>query len=172
MARHARVVTRGRPAPCTKIWIGAGLVSTTVVAGTPLLFGVLSAAVLLMRPFTLLRTRVVIGYESDQVAASERPVGVIGGIVVKEQATTAGVASLPTPLTEPDAEWFFYQSLMQSFLFRDSTGATPRSSRQYEIDSKSMRKVGQNEDIAFVVENRPAVGAVVFLEGRMLIQLH
>ena len=160
-----------RPAPRTMIWIGAGLTRTAVAASSAVLLGVLNAAALALAPFTIMRSRLTLHYETDQTAATERPQGAFGIVVVKEQATTAGIASLPTPVTEPNAEWFVYQGMIAPFIFGDATGFSPVGT-QYEIDSKAARKVGVNEQIAVIAENRVAVGSDVTMEGRFLLKLH
>ncbi len=53
------------PRPATKIWIGDGLVATAIGASSIVLVTTLSAAVLLLRPFTVLRTHIDFYYRSD-----------------------------------------------------------------------------------------------------------
>ena len=50
--------------------------------------------------------------------------------------------------------------------FNESVGSA------YDIDSKAMRKVGPNEDVALMIEEVNAFGAVVQTTGRMLVKLH
>ena len=42
----------------------------------------------------------------------------------------------------------------------------------FEIDSKSMRKVGSSDDVVTMVDVQTSHGAVIETNGRMLIQLH
>ena len=40
------------------------------------------------------------------------------------------------------------------------------------VDSKAMRKVGLDDDLAIVVQQRVAIGAIIAMEGRFLVKLH
>ena len=171
MARRSRVAFV-RPAPRTMIWIGSSVVATTVIASGDQLLTSLSAGALLLRPFTLIRTRIRIWYESDQAGASERTAIIYGRIVVKDQARVAGVGSLPKPDLDPDASWFVYEGMQDSFVFGDATGFVPISNTVVDIDSRAMRKVGINEDVVSVVSEVGAFGGVIKVTGRTLIKLH
>jgi len=161
-----------RPKPRTKMWIGAGLAAQTVTGATPALIGVLNAAALLLRPFTILRSRLYFRVRSDQTAATEVNTGVVSCQVVTDSATTAGIGSIPSPLTEPTADFFVYEPFAYEFEFRDATGASDVSGRAFTVDSKAMRKVGHDDDVAVVLEQRGAAGVTIGVEGRMLVQLH
>ena len=172
----ARRVARGRfvrPAPRTKIWIGQGLVgSTAIPANSNVLLATLSVGALALRPFTILRTRLLISWATDQVAAVERPHGIFAQKVVTDQAVAIGVTALPIPFTNADADWFTYQPMVLDFVFGTAVGFTPGDS-QYMVDSKAMRKVGPNEDEVTVITNMDAAdGAEITFIGRQLIMLH
>ncbi len=164
-----------RPAPKTSIWIGAGIALTTLVANQVQVLGTLNAAALALRPFTILRTRLNVSYESDQEAASERSTTGFGIIVANDTATALGPTALPDPDSiagDPDADWFVWQGMHYSFRLLGAADADLAPfAVQYEIDSKAMRKVGPNEDIAFMTSIN-AFGAFIVLQGRMLVQLH
>ncbi len=153
-------------------WASVNLFDTTVPASGRVLLGSLNAAALALRPFTIVRTRLVISWESDQVSASESPQGAFGMGVVKSPAIAIGVTAVPTPLTEATADYFVYQSLIDSFLFATAAGFESQGGRQYIVDSKAMRKVGLDEDVAVTVEEGNAVGAVISVMGRFLAKLH
>ena len=173
MARRSRVIVRGRGSDRGSVWIGVILGPTTVAAATNSLVGVLNAAALALRPFTVMRTRLDVMWASDQVAAIEDPFGFLGCIVVSDQATAAGVASVPAPGTNTDAPFFVHQGMSTLFNFITGVGFEGNSAMHYEINSKAMRKVGNNEDIAFVVSNsNSADGADVHILGRILVKLH
>ncbi len=170
--RHSRSFVR--PAPRTKIWIGAGVGSTSVAGSAKVLVSSLSAGALLLRPFTILRTRMVVQWESDQLTATETPQGDYGQIVVTDNAAAIGVTAVPDPSStdgDPDADWYVHQSLMTTFSFASTIGINVFQ-HQYIIDSKAMRKVGANEDDIAVVSETGGVGAVIITRGRSLIQLH
>ena len=164
-----------RPPPRTKIWVGAGVGETTLAASATTLIGTAGAAILALRPFTIFRTRMDVLYRSDQAAVSESPFGTLGLIVVTDNATTVGVTAIPNPSGvsgDQDASWLVWQGLSVSFTFLSSVGFYADSGHHYTIDSKSMRKVGANDDIAIMVDQENAVGSTIVTNGRMLLQLH
>ncbi len=165
--RHTRFV---RPPKSTKLWLGGAIGLTTIAPG-PVLVSTLNAAALALRPFTILRTRVLLYVESDQSAASERNQGVYSKTVVSEAAAAAGIGSIPTPITEPDASYFVYQPFAFNFDLGDATGFIV-TVQEYEIDSKAMRKVGNDDQLVGIVELQTSNGAIIAIQGRTLIQLH
>ena len=169
MARRSRFV---RPAPRTKMWIGAGVGPATIVGSTVRTVSGLTAGALLLRPFTVLRTRLIVHIESDQAIAAEANDGAFGYIVVTDTASSLGITAIPTPLLNPEADWFVFQPLSFNFLHLSSVGFEGNSGVQYIVDSKAMRKVGPDDDIAGIVQMRGADGSVITTTGRRLIQLH
>ena len=172
MARRTHVVTRGGKSDRQSVWIGITLLQVALVAGSKTMVLSLNAAALAARPFTIIRTRFLLQYTSDQLAASEAPQANFGIIVVSDQAVAAGAASVPGPTTNTDAPWFVHEGLIADFIFGDGTGFHTAGGYVTKVDSKAMRKVGQNEDVAFMVEQRAALGAIIALQGRMLVKLH
>ncbi len=154
------------------VWAGFEFASTAVVGNGQTLAAAANAALLALRPFTIVRTRGILHIESDQVIASEKPVVVFGAIIVQEEAVDAAVAALPTPAVEFNAPWFVYEPLIAAFSFSDATGIRDPAGYTKEFDSKAMRKVGQSEDMALILDNSSTVGALVTCQGRMLIKLH
>jgi len=159
-----------RPAPKSKIWLGNGINTVTLAPG-PVLVSTLNAAALALRPFTILRTRMLIIVSTDQTIASEGNSGVYSRQVVTESAAAAGIGSVPTPITETEADYFVYQPFAFDFLFFDATGVN-LSTNQYVIDSKAMRKVGFDDQVIGVAELQVSNGALLSIQGRTLIQLH
>jgi len=157
------------------MWIGSGVGLTTLTANSVQLISTLSAGALLLRPFTILRTRMLVTFESDQEAASERPFCSFGHIVVTDQASAAGAASIPDPDSiagDPDADWYVHQSMYHSFRLLGAADADLAPfENQYVIDSKAMRKVGPNQDVA-AMTSMNAFGAFLTTQGRQLVQLH
>ena len=174
MARghRGRIVTR--PVARTMVWIGARLAATTISSGATLLATLDPTTGFPLRPFTIVRTRLGISYVSDQAAASESQQGVFSMQVVTVSAAGAGVGSIPTPLTDPDADFHVYQPLFQDFLFASGVGFSDNvgGGSFTTVDSKAMRKVGIDDDIAMVLEQQSALGTVIAVEGRFLIKLH
>ena len=109
--------------------------------------------------------------ESDQAAADENNQGAFGEIVVSDSASAAGIGSIPSPLSEIDADFLVYQPFQYSFKFQTGSGFETYR-QEYVVDSKSMRKVGHDDDLVQVAEQRIAVGGFISVEGRTLIQLH
>ena len=171
MARR-RSRTFVRPPKSTLLWLGTGGSVATLVSNSNNFLFTLNAAALLLRPFTIIRSRFTLLFDSDQLAVSENPTGQLGKIVVQEEASAAGVASLPAPIADSDADWFVHQGLSMSFLFASSVGVFGDAGNKYVVDSKAMRKVGTNEQVVTLVELRNAGGALLNLEGRTLIKLH
>ena len=170
MVRRRHVFSR--PSPRTKIWIGAGGGRDTVTGTTPVLLTSLNAAALALRPFTILRTHLDVSISSDQTAASEFPHGSLARGVFSDTAVAAGIASLPDPLTDPDASWVVNQGISCQFQFVTGVGFDGNSSHHYLIDSKAMRKVGPNDDLAMIYASFVSDGATLITNGRMLVQLH
>ncbi len=174
MARRTSRVRFVRPAPKTKIWIGAGTCATVLVGNTSQLITTLNAAALALRPFTILRTRQIMDLQSDQEAADESACVAIGEIVVTDQAVNIGITAMPDPSSvggQPDADYFVWQGLMQAFNFSSSVGVQQIAENPIVVDSKAMRKVGPNQDIA-TVSSVNGDGCILRIIGRRLIQLH
>ena len=146
-----------------------------IVANADQLISTFSAGALLLRPFTILRTRQLIGFASDQVATQERPQGDLGEMVVTETAAALGTTAIPDPSAsdgDPDADWFVHQPCLENFEFSDATGWQFGALQQYVVDSKAMRKVGPDDDIVTVFSEVAGFGAHLWMRGRRLIQLH
>ncbi len=173
MARSRHIVRVGRPAGRANHWIGMQIPVVTVGANVATLVATFNAAAKLLRPFTIIRTRCILNITSDQVVTSEFVQGAFGMQVVTDSAAAAGVASVPTPLTETDADFFVYQPFINSFLDATSVGFFEQGGQgnSWLIDSKAMRKVGTDDDVA-VTCNDLASGYNLALEGRMLVKLH
>ncbi len=163
-----------RPAPRSMVWIGTNSIETAVGASSAVLLISLNAAALAIRPFTIVRTRLVLHYQSDQATASEFTRAVYSMQVVTASASTAGIASLPTPITEPNSDYFVYQPLIQNNVIASAIGFTEAvgQGRYWTVDSKAMRKVGQDDDVVGVVESAEALGWRMAAVGRMLVKLH
>jgi len=173
----ARRFTRGRftrPAPKTKMWIGAGVGRTTIIASAKAVVGTLNAAALLLRPFTILRTRMVIGFTTDQEAADEGPFGAYAHLIVTDTAAALGVTAIPDPSDQvnPEADWHVYQPVMTQFVTTAGGGISLTAPNNWTVDSKAMRKVGPDDDIAIMFSEDGGVGAFLWTYGRILIQLH
>ncbi len=174
--RHSRFV---RPQPRTKMWIGDGVGVQNIAASATVLVGTLSAGALLLRPFTILRSYLEVHVQSDQSTAIEAFIASVGEIIVTDTATGIGVTAIPDPSGisgDPEADWFLWSSVMNSFFIdingTDGIGVDGNNGMHYQLDSKAMRKVGPDDDLALMFSNETAVGLPLSTNGRRLIQLH
>ncbi len=162
----------GSPRPRATEWLASADVTDfdTLAAGAAVLDQTFSFG----EDVTIMRTRGSIWVGTDQTAAAEFPFGALGLLIASDAAITAGVASLPTPITEESSElWFLHQHFAASFLFGDATGFASPSSVRYDFDSKAMRKASQGEGIGVLVENSSAAdGLQYILKFRILVKLH
>ncbi len=114
-----------------------------------------------------------ISLRSDQEAAVETQSLAVGVAVVSEEAATAGVASIPTPFSEPGSDlWFLHQVMFGGESRLVDKFAPPTT---LHIDSRAMRKVPEGGDVAFVGEGMSggsAGGMIYGMAVRMLIKLH
>ena len=144
-----------------------------VPGATSVLFGVFDAAAMEpLVPCTLVRIRGEILWETDRGAAGEHPAGAFGIVRVKIPALTAGIASLPSPITDGATDnWQLWEPLQASF---NGGVEDPVQSIIKTVDVKSMRKFVDGDGIALVVENGSiaAQGANFNFQGRFLFLLH
>ena len=174
MARRFTRMIRGREVAVRQnIWSQISIPEVAVPAASILFAASFLAGTLSLRPFTIVRTHLLVTWGSDQSAADEDSQGAVGSVIVQDQAIAIGVTALPAPITNADASYYFWQPMAQRFEFGSGVGFAARSRWQYEIDSKAMRKVGINEDQAIMVENIDATSGLNFSAiGRQLLKLH
>ena len=145
------------------------IVVSTATGGT--IVGVLNAAALALRPFTIIRTRVELTLRSDQAAAVETQICCFGLAVVSDQAAAIGVSAVPTPFTDMQSDhWLLHQ-----IIYGDESNLTDRtrSATRKSVDSKAMRKVNVGEDLVIVQEFATGSnGFSLTSGGRILIKLH
>ncbi len=176
MAFRTRVIRGVRRQVRETLWVFLSETNTTLAAAnTAALILSASAAMLALRPFTIVRTRGTWAVRSDQTGASENFDAALGMCVVSDQASAIGVTAVPTPFTDLGSDlWFLHQMMFNRFEFISGVGVEPLSNWIGNYDSKAMRKVEQGQDIAVVLENSSIVGggSNVTHAGRMLIKLH
>jgi len=172
----ARQFTRGRGrlgSTRQTTWIGITPTRNSIAAAsTSVLVASLNAAALLLRPFTIVRTRAFWSVRSDQDTADETFGAAVGMAVVSTQASAIGVTAVPTPETDQGSELFFlYELLMGEAII--GAGSENQNLLTQQIDSKAMRRVSEGEDLVVVLET-PAIASsgLVQLGGRMLLKLH
>ncbi len=169
---HRPFIRKSTPSRRKMVWFGGIDVSSIpAAASTAVLQTSLNAAALLLRPFTIVRTRGRVCCFSDQAAASEFFSVTYGKIIVTDQAVAAGVASVPTPTTDPANDWFVYKTMMQRVDFSDATGIRLYGLSE-EFDSKAMRKVDIGQDLIGVIETSAlSNGTQIVSFSRTLVKL-
>ena len=161
------------------MWIGVGVGAENVSASEKVLSSTLSAGALLLRPFTILRTHLLLQIRTDQQTAIESVEASFGQMVVTDTAAAIGVTAVPDPSGisgDPEADWFLWQALSFSFFIdingADGIGVDGSNGVRYSVDSKAMRKVGPDDNVVSVIANDTAFGFVLGSQGWRLIQLH
>ncbi len=85
-------------------------------------------------------------------SASTRISGAMGMIIVSENAFTAGIVSLPTPLTDTENDWFVWQPFVLHVDATDPSANDVFSDFVVQFDSRGMRKMKAGDVIAIVYE--------------------
>ncbi len=172
---HRKSFIRGGKARRETVWIAISPTQTAIAtASTASLIGTLNAASLALRPFTVIRTRGVFFVRPDQISANENYGCALGHAVVSDQASAIGVTAVPTPQTDRTSDlWYVYEEVLAQFAF--TTGVGYRDiGHLIHYDSKAMRRVNNDQDIAIVLET-PSTndsGSSIGHAGRLLVKLH
>ncbi len=174
MAHRRTVATRSQAIRRKTAWITWEFVPVAVTAnGVVQLSGGMNASALALLPFTVVRTRGVIHWESDQAAATEDFGGVFSMQRVTAVALGAGIGSVPTPLTEAGDDYFVYEPFYSKVWVQTTTVVAGGSTVQRIFDSKSMRKLEIGDEISMVIEGMNLPGGMNFgTTGRFLVKLH
>ena len=176
MARRSGNVLRGGRLRRQTEWIGGTPVrSTLAAANTAVLQTTLSAGVLNLRPFTVIRTVGALSLRSDQAAVSEDFAAMYGICVVSDQAVAIGVTAVPTPSTDNESDlWYLHRYIVGRFNFLSSVGFHPQEGIYMEFESRAARKVEEGQDVIDVVESPANVtsGCTITTFNRTLIKLH
>ncbi len=157
------------------LWGGLVETSTNLAAAnTASITNVTGATLLALRPFTVVRSRMVVHVESDQSAATEIQIVGVGQCVVSDQAVAIGPTAVPTPMTDKDSDaWFTYDTIINSFVVISAIGSFTPAGTSRVIDSKAMRRVEDGFQIITVIENSSiSLGSNVIVTGRLLLKLH
>ncbi len=106
---------------------------------------------------TIRRIRGGFYVRSDQLVASEDYGGVFGAIVVSDRAATVGVTAIPGPITDQDSNWMLWSPFFGSYEFQTAASTQTARGRWFDVDTKAMRTLSEDETLAFMVE--PTSGA-------------
>ncbi len=170
--RFTRGIQRG--ARRQSSWFDIPVHQGTVSGATAVLGVSLTTAEKAKRPFTIVRTHMVIQVVSDQLIATELGIAAYGLCVVTDQAEAIGVTAIPTPVTDAKSDaWFLHQWLVANFNFVSGAGFESNAGQTWTLDSKAMRKVSEDEDLVGVIESSAiSDGVIVTAMGRLLIKEH
>jgi len=92
----------------------------------------------------------------------------LGLIVVSAQAAAAGATSVPGPITDAGNDgWFWHQSA--SFMAMSATDLVENDQFRFEIDSKAMRKVNDDQRVLMVSELTVMLGVSVKTAGNFRV---
>ena len=133
-------------ATCGEVTLTFGASLRATALGTVALNTIVAAA-------TLVRSRGLIEMALTASGSNNNTVaGVMGIIQVSVEAFTAGLASLPTPITDPARPWIVWQPFG---LFADGAalGEAAQGRSEFQLfDSRGMRKLKANDTLAVVFE--------------------
>ena len=121
---------------------------------------------------TIVRSRGHISIRPQLLTGDLDIVGAFGMAIVSAQAFVAGAASIPAPFTEAAWDgWFVWQSFSAHFGFEGGeSDFFFQRDIAWDIDSKAMRKVTENEVVVLMCESQ--VGALrISAPIRMLVKL-
>ena len=175
MARKSGLVRRHGGMVRQTLWAAVGPATATMAAASNAnRFLVSNAALLALRPFTVIRMHVNWFSESDQTSALESVQVAMGFAVVSDQASAIGVTAVPTPFTDLSSDlWYLHDIAAMTYSFITGTGVQVPGGIMKDIDSKAMRKVQEGEQINGMLETSSlSDGAIVTVAGRMLLKLH
>ena len=80
---------------------------------------------------------------------------------------------MPQPVAQANAPFFVWEALTSPFVVATAVGLIEPAGQFINVDSKSMRKVGVNEQVRLVVQNNAgAAGGIFSMFGRILVKLH
>ena len=167
--------TRGGKSVRETMWVDVAPTNTVLAAAsTATLINLPSAGLQALRPFTIIRTRGILAYGSDQAAASENFSAALGYSVVNDDAAGIGVTAVPTPFSTQGSDMFFvYEMMAGRFEFISGVGFHPQKFNELRYDSKAMRKNNDDQAIAVVLEiSSLSLGMNIFHSARLLIKLH
>ena len=146
--------------------------ATTAINGSAVLVASLNAAGLAKRPFTVVRTHLMVYLRNDQLGASELVIAGVGMAVVSEQSSAVGVTAVPTPTTDLASDlWYLHRLMASSVQFSSVVGVQSTIGQSVQVDSKAMRKVNDDQDVILVVEGDASqAGGTITTMGRFLVK--
>ena len=108
-------------------------------------------------PGTIMRVRGYASITIDAGAAADSMVLALGLIVANDDLVSAGATAFASPINDLDADWLWH-----SFFPVHAESATPGDGADHNvqqvIDSKAMRRVKQNDNLAMVIDGQVLAG--------------
>ncbi len=130
---------------------GYGAVAT---GGSTLLESFAPSDATLTKP-TVVRVRGVVSVQPQAFSADVTIKGAWGIGVVSDSAFAIGITAVPKPFDDASwGGWLAWQGFHYVVEFIDGTGFVAPADREYTIDSKAMRKVGDEETIVIVAQSQ------------------
>ncbi len=118
---------------------------------------------------TITRTIGRVTFMTNNVSASSQAAWALGCLVARNEAIAAGLASLPNPEANPDAEWLYWASgsvINGTDVLRDAV----TSSGAFNFDVKGQRKMSRGETVVWIGHVEIA-GCILGVNGRYLVKL-
>jgi len=154
------------------MWIGIAGATANMSAVGGTITHVANAALLALRPFTIIKTIMDYALRSDQAGAMEHQVCSVGAAVVSDQALAIGVTAIPTPVTDRGSDLFW----LHRNIMADESALTDRTRGETHVQviSKAMRKINDDQSFVFVAEFDGLLsdGLILTSLGWLLIKLH
>ncbi len=138
-------------------WVNLNFDAAVLSAVSSTLFT--TSFVPLVSGLTLIRMRGELIVSSLMNAATDAMTIAVGCILVSDEAVAAGVASIPSPITDADDDWLYYQwcSVQSGVLGAPGQGTEFR----FNVDNKAMRRFPAGKTLVAVAEASSEGGTVV-----------
>jgi hypothetical protein len=121
---------------------------------------------------TILRIRGLFTVSSDQNSTTEDQVGVMGAIIVSDNAFAAGAASVPGPIADAADHWMLWMPFIHRYNVVTAVGVMEGFAHQHPVDNKAQRVIEAGETLAFIVESgSESEGFITSWKGRILTRL-
>ena len=156
-------------------WVGqADQDAIAVASGASVIIASFDAgAAHMIRP-TVVRTRGEVSIINSVFTGGNVVIGGAFGVcVVTQEALAAGTASIPRPFDDSDWDgWYVWQSFRAEYELADATGKVGLNagSLRYQVDSKGMRKLTENERLVMMAESQTGAFDIA-MHLRMLMLL-
>ncbi len=122
-------------------------------------------------PGTIVRTRGVVHVSAQSSASSAVLMGAFGFALVNDVAEALGITALPGPFTNQNFDWFYWQPFASRQLVGTNIGFDSLAGKDFIIDSKAMRKLGNGDSLIMMVENASGANAIdVAFSARLLVK--